>query len=220
MTDSMERSRNYRSLKVPDFDSQFTLLNNHGADIRWGEKGKGYISFLRELFIGESRLRLLDHDQALKIGYQEGLLRESNISCIYVFHRPINKRRLQLFESLQIFSSGLEVRRGFGWVTEKGLFGESPFDTALRALGEELGLNKNNAVDSSKLQLLRQIIKNDTADTYPGLQSRMTATDFEIALNDEEYTSNMIYLPDGRKVHGFKEIQKDKTTYFEWREVE
>ena len=197
--------------------AQLELLKSYGSKITWGERGKGLISLARELRKGESSLRYVTLQETQELGLQEGLLREFSISCVYVFYNLPDGRRLQLIEAEQFFKTGQKIDREFSWLTEKSLnLSETPLDTAHRALKEELGINPNK----KRLRRLRQIMQTDSANTYPGLNSRVTATDYEIVLTNEEYEDNIITLPDGQRVHGFKETQKDKVTYFIWKEID
>lgn len=214
---SIETATRENSLRT-----QLELLQKYGSNILWGDKNKGYLNFVREIHRGESRLRHLDQMQARKLGAREGLLRESDISCIYVY---AHKKVLQLVEDFQLFKNGHIFPRGFLWVTEKTVTGESPEQTAYRGLRQELGLDIADAdnrllIPQRRLKFRRQIIKDDTANTYPGLQSRMTATDFEVHLTDEEYENHWVTLPSGKIVHGFAEVQDDKTTFFTYRQNE
>lgn len=208
-----------------NFQNQWDLIKKYGQSIIWCNVGKGPFDLAREISKGESNIRYISSSEAQKLQLQEGLLREASISCIYIYHNQSNGRKLQLIEAMQVYhKTGEMFERGFEWATEKQFCppDKNPEDTAIRALGEEIGLKIK--IEDNRLRFRRQIIKEDSANTYPNLQSRMTATDFEITLTDKEY-NNKITLPDGNEVFGFKEVQKDennniiKTTYFIWKEI-
>ena len=80
---------------------------------------------------------------------------------------------------------------------------EDPITAAKRALLEELGISSN--IDIIEKEVTTGI---QMGMSFPGLLNNDTQYFFEVTLSKNEYNPN-----------GYKEIQKDKTSYFEWADI-
>ena len=114
----------------------------------------------------------------------------------------------KLREVCQVFSDGRIRKREFefGSVCEKLNGGETPLQGLWRGLEEELGIKYNSQIRFKYIEEKTMIF---VSNSYPGLVTRNTQSRFRVKLPREFY-----------RVDGYFERQSDKTTYFEWVDVQ
>jgi hypothetical protein len=109
-----------------------------------------------------------------------------------------------LLEEKQVFKDGRERRRKLSSsLGEKMTPGEGVEEATYRALAEELGVT-----GVEQLDYLGNEQTTHTPDSYPGLSSHYDTHTVRVHLSPESYDPA-----------GYREVQKDKTTYFVWEPV-
>jgi hypothetical protein len=160
----------------------------------WGTgQTKTVLHLLHEVNTGESRLE----EQNLQL-YRIVSIAVLNVFCL------LDAKRYQLFETRQVYTDGrVAIRNLKDSLYEKLLPDEDPLAGAYRALNEELGIDTKLAIVDKGVTLgVREAI------SYPGLITKDTQYSFEVIIPLKEYKPN-----------GYIETQKDKTNFFEWKEV-
>lgn len=170
---------------------QLLLLQSKIPFQTWGTgETKTIRDLAKEVELGEAQL----------IESAQGLIREINVVAITVLYTDEQGKTWRLIENKQEFHDGRSRTRTLdASVGEKMMAGETPEQTAQRALQEELGLVTPPPA--------RTASEKETQDSqsYPGLPTQITRHRFEISLTSDQYR------PDG-----YTEKQPDKTTYFIW----
>lgn len=124
-------------------------------------------------------------------------IRQISIVCIEVISEDGEQ---QLFEEKQVFADGRVRRRDIWGLSEKLNLNEDPYQGAVRAMKEELGIeNCSIHFDSTDEE-------EKESPSYPGLVTRYIRTNYSARVWNEDY-----------KPEGYVEIQSDKSTYFVWR---
>ena len=124
-------------------------------------------------------------------------IRVINLVCVEVVSEDGEQ---QLVEEKQVFSDGRVRERGIWGVSEKLKPNEEPYEGAIRAMKEELG------VENCSIQFDSIEKEENESPSYPGLLTRYLKLNYQARVWDEDY-----------KPEGYVEKQKDKTTYFVWR---
>ncbi len=176
-----------------------TLLLSCGVPIEeWGKgDAKRVADLAREIEQGECFL------------FQQGtsLTRMCRVIRINISYRSKDGKALVLVEDHQVFNADGRVRtrrdKGFvGSLWEKIKYGEDPLRAAERCVKEELGMDI-----SSLAPVVAKVEETKASSSYPGLPTKYTFSDFEIAVPDELY-----------KQEGYVEKGKILTSYFVWGE--
>lgn len=167
------------------------------------EWGKGVAKTIDHL------LNELNSGEALLSETEKGeLIREIFAVSVNVYFKDIeNKKKLFLMEDKQVFKDGRERSRSFEVkdcsIAEKVKPGEDLRLAATRSIQEELGIESGFSLEMKKeLQKLRD------SNSYPGLKSKYNLYYFDAEL-----------FPDQFNKDGYVEEQKDKSTFFVWKEV-
>lgn len=166
---------------------------------KWGQGAAKEVShLLNEINDGDTQL----------VEEGGGLIRKVCFVNIEITGR-ISGRLNRLVEDRQVFNEGTQTERVRrrqelgGSVKEKIHPGESPEESASRAIHEELGIESK--VDLSKT---RSENLDKESPSYPGLRSQYVATYFGVELKGDQV-----------KPEGYKEVESDRTTYFVWQLV-
>lgn len=167
------------------FKNQFNLLIKHWNEIPWRQWGvgssKNLSDLLREIGLGETQL-------AVKKGQ---LIRKLDIIIVFVFYK-----NLWLTEEPQEMSDGRIRNRRFPYISEKLRIGETPEDTAIRALREESGgyikAGKNKLIKGGYTLLDENNPYNTGSSSYPGLKSVKKAYTFAYFIDKSEYKKKYI----------------------------
>ena len=162
----------------------------------WKWKTKTLKSLYLEIKKGET---ILDYDENWKI------LRKLQVVWADIFYTSPEWIVFNLREKKQVFNDNRWVRyRKFDYsVWEKMIIGESPIEAMRRWIKEELGIM--SIVDIKEWKQDQQLWDSNS---YPGLPTDHYRYWFKAILTDEQYN------PDW-----YIEYQKDKTTFFEWRNI-
>lgn len=124
---------------------------------------------------------------------------------IYCFH-PITFETLKLREDRQEFKDGrIRRRRMKGSLAEKMKPGEERDDAVYRAIKEELGIPSEGVVQFI-INTWKSWEEEIDSPAFPGLTAKF-----------ECYKVNVEISPVFFNEEGYKEVQKDKTTYFVWQ---
>ncbi len=173
------------------------FLTKHGIPFwQWGTgKSKTVEHLLFEINSGETVL------------YEEengNVVRSASGAALNIYHQD-GKRILKLEEEKQVFRDGRERRRNLETsIGEKMKNGETPEGAAYRALKEELGISEKLALEAGPA-----IVKGPvTSESFPGLKTIYIIFIYDCFLPDHFYKSE-----------GYREEQKDKTSYFVWKDV-
>ncbi len=175
-----------------------SFLATHQVPLtEWGKgKAKTLDHLLDELTKGECYFEK-GNDQFSLIRRVEGVQ-------ITVFHDTLDGR-LRLNEDRQVFNDGRTRRRPSDFsVGEKMSPGETPHQSATRALAEELGIVET--VPLVFKETIEQPVSPSTS--YPGLGVRHRDHTFEVILPTSAY-----------RPEGYIEIQPDKKSYFQWHKI-
>lgn len=133
------------------------------------------------------------------------IIRSVSVVTVDIFFEK-NGSLYELFEEKQIFSNGSEkIRKLNSSLSEKIKYSESVEEALVRMVQEETGITIE--LSRFKIAILNRTDAK-TSDSYPGVFSRYSFRDYYVFLNQDEYIAS-----------GYDEIQKDKTSYFKWREV-
>lgn len=175
------------------------LLEQSGIDTStWGQGPTKTIEQLQ---------KEIDEGEAVLIKSETGeIIRKISLACVDVYYKNSDGKMFFLREDKQVYLNGSERKRTLkSSVTEKMKAGEDSFDAAKRGLIEELGIEGNLNVEFiEKVNDEEEIIS-----AYPGLKAKRTKEIFKILLDETQFSPE-----------GYKEVQKDKTTYFVWEEVQ
>lgn len=187
----MTRSQTFSTLnKLSEY-----LLSKNIPINSWGTgTAKTIENLYEEILCGETLL----------VETESGVLRQICFAGILVTYQDGNTA-YELAEDRQVFSDGRVRRRNKSQasVTEKMLPGESFSETAIRGLKEELGIfSKTELKDIGPSE---EIVESAS---YPGLTTKYKRFNFSVQLTSDQY-----------KAEGYKEIEKDKTTYFVWNQI-
>jgi hypothetical protein len=132
------------------------------------------------------------------------LIREIEFVMSEIFYKKGNET-FKLIEEKQIFVDGRErVRQKDSSVSEKIKIGEDPHESLKRGIEEELGLD----LTDSQIETKGVFNEEEVSNSFPGLTTRYKGNKFTCYLDDTQYNPN-----------GYKEVQKDKTTYFSWIKI-
>ncbi len=178
-----------------DMNSLVELLHAHKISFdTWGTDGSKTIEhLLEEIKSGEAEL------------CSEGgrLIRHLHPVRITIFYRTETREILRLEEERQVFKSGGIRQRGLDVsLAEKLRPKETPKDGARRAFREELKIKRGYKLFPQKSEVDRRPSKS-----FPGLHTVLHSYNFVAWL------SKAVFKPEG-----YTEEQKDKTTYFVWKE--
>jgi hypothetical protein len=169
----------------------------HVPPHEWGKgQAKTFEHFLYEVQSGESTL--VERDRKL--------VRLVPVSRANIFYKQKDGKVLKLVEDRQVFKEGQrERRRNISWsLIEKRKRDENPEDSIRRGIREELGIH-----DGYTLKRLDQVTDEMRPSiSYPGTYIVVMAYNFEADLTTAVYHQE-----------GYIERQKDKTTYFIWKNV-
>lgn len=161
---------------------------------QWGEgQAKTVLHLAQEILKGETEL-VIENGK---------LLRRISIAHVDVRYRRPDGVELRIVEDRQVFADGRVRERGRKRVSEKMKSGEDLLETAKRGLLEELGVKAELEFEDLGSKQEVQI-----SSSYPGLTTEYNVHKMRTFLPDEAFNPE-----------GYKEVQKDKTTYFVWREV-
>lgn len=174
-------------------------LDSHGiSTAQWGQGSAKTIQHLKaEIEAGESVLRIDESGM---------LVRYTHFLTMKVFcKRPDGK--YFLIEDRQEFKDGRIRRRTQTWsVAEKLRLDEvsNIKGVVVRALKEELQIEGDveNLTDVVVLESVKD------SPSYPGLRAYFTSYDLEVTITQEQF-----------RPEGYREEQKDKTTFFTWIKV-
>lgn len=178
-------------------DELSELLKKYGLNPELFGQGtaKPLGSLFEEIQTGEAQLEIENG----------GLIRKIELLLIGIVYR-YGVKNLRLREDRQVFNDGRKRQRhdilGLSAISEKLKNGEAPNQGLKRAIKEELGINHGFyiiATGESKEEKVSQ--------SYPGLRTISPTHWFEVELD------LAVYEPSG-----YKEVQKDKTTYWVWYE--
>lgn len=161
------------------------------------EWGKGYAKttnhLLSEIESGECRI------------LEEGkkLIREIEFVMCEIFYLE-GETLFKLIEEKQVFNDGrTRIRDKESSVSEKMIIGEDPIESLIRGIEEELGISiKENQIEKEK-----GIEKIEISQSFPGLMTKYNGHNFTCFLERSQYNPG-----------GYIETQKDKKTYFVWKE--
>lgn len=177
-------------------DKLAELLLDGGIDTSaWGTGSAKTIAHLHEeICEGESQM----------IFGSEGITRTVRVAWLDVLYCDPQGDICLLVEDRQEYNDGRKRVRDLSTsLGEKMKPDEDPTDAAIRALGEELG------IDSCKsLHIVGHKETTHTPDSYPGLESNYDTYDFVAVLDDSSYKSE-----------GYIEVQSDKTNYYLWKKI-
>jgi hypothetical protein len=132
------------------------------------------------------------------------LFREIEFVMCEIFYLE-GDRKYKLIEDKQVFKDGrVRTRKKDSSVSEKIKMGEDPFESLKRGILEELGI----VLEDSQIEQKEIIDEEEESNSFPGLITRYKGNNFICYLNRSQYNPN-----------GYKEIQKDKITYFSWSKI-
>ena len=162
------------------------------------EWGTGYAKTIEHLFDEiqneECIIREID-------GY---LVRSIEYVGVRILYKDENGITWLLKEDRQEFKDGRVRRRDMpSSVSEKMKFGEDSTISAIRGIKEELGID----IDITQLIKQRPHFYDGGSQSYPGLKSKYKGNHFTCYLTEYQFN------PDG-----YIERQKDKSTFFIWKE--
>ncbi len=173
------------------------LLDKHGVDTSaWGTgKAKTLEHLVGEVAKGECSL-VTDETGELR--------RHIEVLAVDVLHRQDDGTYLHLVEAKQVFTDGrVRVRELPQSISEKLVAGETPGESLMRGLEEELGITQ--VLEAHDLGVSA---KEAESESYPGLVTRTTVYDKVALIAEADFCPT-----------GYQEVQSDKTTYFEWQIV-
>lgn len=188
--DSYEKERIAQEVK--------TLLTESGIDFSsWGTgKSKTIDHLIEEVYVGETKL-VKDENG--------GVVRKLSVIILHVTCQTPDGKTWLLKEDKQVFNDGRERKRNLnGSIFEKIKPDEDLEVAASRALSEEL-----NIKDVNQIKFGNDEIETLDSPSYPGLKSMYTKHNAEVQIHSSDF-----------KPEGYQEIQKDKTTYFIWEQID
>jgi hypothetical protein len=175
------------------------LLEQSGIDTStWGQGPTKTIEQLQ---------KEIDEGEAVLIKTDSGeVVRNISLACVDVYYKNEDGKIFFLREDKQVYQNGSERKRTLkSSVTEKMKSEENSLDAAKRGLMEELGISGDlNLEHLEKVEDEEEIVS-----AYPGLKSKRIKDIFRVNLDETQF------LPEG-----YKEVQEDKTTYFNWEEIQ
>lgn len=159
--------------------------------------GKGYAKTLSHL------LREIESGECTISEKNGNLLREIEFVMCEMFYAD-GKNLFKLIEEKQVFNDGrARIRDKESSVSEKMIIGEDPLESLIRGVQEELGI----IIDESQIEEEMDVKKTEPSQSFPGLITSYNGHNFTCFLNKSQYNPN-----------GYIEVQKDKSTYFIWKE--
>jgi hypothetical protein len=159
--------------------------------------GKGYAKTLIHLF------KEIESGECSMSEKKGNLLREIEFVMCEMFYHD-GKNLFKLIEEKQVFNDGrTRIRDKESSVSEKMMIGEDPLESLIRGVKEELGI----ILDKSQIEEEGDVEKTEASQSFPGLITKYNGHNFTCFLNDDQYDPN-----------GYVEIQKDKSTYFIWKQ--
>ena len=159
--------------------------------------GKGYAKTLNHLF------KEIESGECTLSEERGNLLREIEFVMCEMFYRD-GKNLFKLIEEKQVFTDGrTRTRDKESSVSEKMMIGEDPLESLIRGVEEELGI----ILDESQIEEEDGVEKTEASQSFPGLTTKYNGHNFTCFLNQSQYNPN-----------GYIEVQKDKSTYFIWKE--
>jgi hypothetical protein len=176
-------------IKIDSLSNLDTILNEYGIETkRWGlGRTKTLADLYKEIIAGETVLDLTDG----KI-----------VRHLHVVGITVTCGNFLLKEDRQVFTNG-RVRNRELTVScaEKMINGETPKESAIRCLKEELGIDVNERDLVAKVHFETE----DDSHSYPGLKSIYYRNPFDYEMKPEFF-----------KEEGYMEVQDNKTSYFIW----
>jgi hypothetical protein len=196
----MESERNEQQLEAEQFKIT-QLLKEHGIDTSsWGHGDAKTTAHLAiELLSGESQLVESENGEILRL---------VEVACGIIKYIDEAGKTFELAEDRQEFSDGRVRRREHlkgTSISEKMSVGEEPKEALLRGINEELGIEGGISIVGEPEVAERLRI----SQSFPGLKSQYRVYNFNVTISEEVYNPA-----------GYKEEQKDKSTYFVWKEIE
>jgi hypothetical protein len=159
--------------------------------------GKGYAKTLSHL------LKEIESGECTILEEGGNLLREIEFAMCEMFYRD-GKNLFKLIEKKQVFNDGrTRIRDKESSVSEKIMIGEDPLESLIRGVKEELGI----ILGESQIEEVGDVKKTESSQSFPGLITKYSGHNFTCFLNQDQYNPN-----------GYVEVQKDKSTYFIWKE--
>jgi len=158
--------------------------------------GKGYAKTSTHLF------KEIESGECTLLEERGNLLREIEFVMCEMFYHD-GKNLFKLIEEKQVFNDGrTRIRDKESSVSEKMMIGEDPLESLIRGVEEELGI----ILDKSQIEE-DGVQKTEASQSFPGLITKYNGHNFTCFLNQDQYNPN-----------GYIEVQKDKSTYFIWKE--
>lgn len=153
---------------------------------------------------GKGKAKSIEHLQK-EIDNKEttlDIINDELIRTVYVVAVAVEYNNKRLIEDKQEFNDGRVRRRGTRRCGEKCIVGESPEESAVRCIQEEIGIKDVTINDFTN----KEVEKLERMSmSYPGLKSIYYATLFTYNMPEKFY-----------KPEGYVEVQSDKKTYFIW----
>jgi ADP-ribose pyrophosphatase YjhB (NUDIX family) len=185
-----------RDIAINSINELKALLVKNGIPVeQFGVASAKTISGLLDEVIKGSCQLVLENNE---------LIRLVNSVNIRIYFNSLDKT-LYLKEKMQEFADGrIRIRNWLTWsVSEKIEPGENPEQAVIRGMSEELGIH--NLTNLTK----QEVVNNDQySPSYPGVKTKYVNNYFNLNLTDEQY-----------KPEGYKEVQPNITTYWEWKEI-
>jgi len=158
--------------------------------------GKGYAKTSTHLF------KEIESGECTLLEERGNLLREIEFVMCEMFYHD-GKNLFKLIEEKQVFNDvRTRIRDKESSVSEKMMIGEDPLESLIRGVEEELGI----ILDKSQIEE-DGVQKTEASQSFPGLITKYNGHNFTCFLNQDQYNPN-----------GYIEVQKDKSTYFIWKE--
>jgi len=184
------------------YKRQFEILIEHWAQIPWRQWDIGSAKSLGDLLreIGSGETVLSDRNNQL--------IRNVEIVIVFVLTRDGR----WLVEGPQHLADGRIRNRRFPYVSETLRQGESPHDTAIRAVREESGghivINTERLISGEIHDLTEDHAYNTGSTSYPGLKSVKKAYTFGLVINNEEFKTKYteVDITGAVTVHTWKRV--------------
>ena len=182
-------------IKVNSYVDLINLLEKYNINLdKWGTGGFKTVKHLWNEI----------QDNECILSEKDGkLFRDVNFVGAKIIYKKDGKN-YRLWEDRAIFKDGrIRVRQILYSMAEKFKANESPVDSLIRGMEEELGI----ILEENQFAHYNTNRFEDNGD-YPGIYSFHNGYEYVIMLNDKQFVSD-----------GYVEKQKDKTIYFVWREM-